>query len=559
MTFALDVTQSYPLLPTGSMAHNEELSYFSWSGASSFENPQILPDTKPIPAMPSRRLGNFGCRGTYVPYSFAIHAGRELPDVTFTIGDMKSASGTIPAADMDLRVVAPVYLPWGGDQPRLVNCMLLHDPEFVVALPDGKNAFKDPKYGSDAETLLPLTIPAGATRQFYLLVHVPENAPPGTYEGDLEAATGNGTVIAWDTELEVLPFDLEPAPYAFGAFCRSWIMDDESRKKEGIHGWRKTFDQFERELVNMGEHGFNTLNLYSSGVSKTESGWDFTELGRVLDAAVRAGLSRSPFVWYGHGLYMEPYTRGDRPTAPKTMEEVIANINALVPAVNAFCRDREYPRPAFFGHDEASGEALARLKPAYSAITNAGGIMTQACYAGYFAQIGTALGLPIVFGGAQTSPGRRDIKASQDAGDECWIYNCPATNMQASPSAFRRRYGLALYKNGEQGVGTWAYGDMGTYNFEERKGRPVFVFAFPTWTGKPIDTIIYEAYREGITDTRYMATLEKYLAEAKAKKAAPGLVVEVEKWLETFSVNDDLNAVRRQMADFIVSLRKATR
>ena len=84
--------------------------------------------------------------------------------------------------------------------------------------------------------------------------------------------------------------------------------------------------------------------------------------------------------------------------------------------------------------------------------------------------------------------------------------------------------------------------------------NPCFAMAWPTWSGKPIDTIIYEAFREGIYDTRYLATLQKHLQQAQAQAAAPELVARVETWLDTFSVHDDLQQVRRQMADWTIAL-----
>ena len=557
VTYALDITQSYPILPTGPTAHNEELSYYRMqTDGRRFENPQILPDVNPVPAKPSRKLANFGCRGTYVPYSFAIRAGAALEQLTFTAGDMTSSRGKIPASQMDIRVVTPVHLPW-GDSPRLFNCMLLHDPEFVAARPDGKNRFKDAKYGSDVESLLPVTIPAGKTRQFYLLVKIPDNATAGVYRGIVHARSANGKAITFKTELDLLDLDLEPTPYAYSAFCRSWLAGDEARQKEGIHGWRKSFAQLSAEMKNMGEHGFNTLNLYTSGITKTDDGWNFTVLDRLLKAAVEAGLDRSPFTYLGGAGYWMPYTRGDRPDAPDTIEKVIERLTERVTAINAFCREKGYPQPAYFGVDERSGKELADLRRAYQAVNDVGGLVTVACYPSYFQNIGTALSLPIVLGGGQTAVGRANMRASREAGYECWIYNCPPTSMHASPSVFRRRYGLMMWKNHEQGAAPWAYGDMGTYDFDERKGRTVFVFAFPTWSGKPVDSIIYEAYREGVYDARYMATLAKHLKEAKARRTSAELVARIENWLASFSVNDDLQRVRRQMADLILALRRS--
>jgi hypothetical protein len=240
---------------------------------------------------------------------------------------------------------------------------------------------------------------------------------------------------------------------------------------------------------------------------------------------------------------------------------VAARFQDFVPAVQAFCDRQGYPRPALYGHDEASGEALMRLRAGYTAVNQAGGLVTVACYPNYFDEIGEALSRPIVYGGGQTVKGQQALRESQKLGYECWIYNCPATSLPASPSVYRRRYGLAMWRNGEQGAAPWEYQGMPRpqagqppHGFDNVFTEPLYAVAYPTWAGPPIDTIIYEAFREGIYDTRYMATLEKKLRETRATAAAPELVTKVEQWLQTFSVNDDLQKVRRQMADFIIEL-----
>ena len=285
-----------------------------------------------------------------------------------------------------------------------------------------------------------------------------------------------------------------------------------------------------------------------------EDGWDFSELDKHLAMARRAGLTRSPFIWLGSAILFGIGPAGENKTVPQDINELKEYIDQYVTAVNRFCRSKGYPQPAFYGPDEASGERLIAVKPAYEAINKAGGIATSACYSDYFSALGTAMTLPILFGGVTSPSTEKIVRATQAAGQEVWIYNCPNTSMAASPSVYRRRYGLSLWKNRENGAVPWAYGDMGTYDFAERNGRQVFCFTFPTWSGKPIDTIIYEAYLEGIYDTRYMATLGKYLNQARQAKAAPQLVSEVEGWLASFSVHEDLGKVRRKMADYTVKL-----
>ena len=554
LSFVLDGTQSYAILPSGPDAHVDENSYYGWGQqADSFENPQLLPETWPVPAPPGRVLANFGCRGLFVPFSFAVRAGQDLDGLVFTASDLTCAAGTIPAAALDLRVVGVWYRPYGG-KLRLMNEPLFHDPRFAVPVPgENRNEFKDPLYGDDTPELLPVRIAAGTTRQFYALVRVPADAEAGVYRGVVEGTTVTGQRIPFDLELEVMPFDLEPTPFAYSAFYRSYLADPVTKRREGIHSKRKTPAQMQAELINMAEHGMNTLNLYVGNPRRTDSGWDFSELEQCLAMAKRAGLTRSPFTWLGHGLNLAPVP-GRK--GAETLAEVLDGIARLVPAVNRFCAERGYPQPAFFGADERSGEELARLGPGYEAVNAAGGLLTVACYSDYWANVGAAISVPIVFGGAVSASARHAIRQSQSAGLEVWIYNCPSTNMPATPSAYRRRYGLALWRLGENGAAPWEYSGVhytaSPYVFEP--DTPVYAFAFPTWSGKPIDSIIFEAFREGIYDTRYAVTLETVLERAKLAKVAPERTAAIEEWLAAFSVNDDLRRVRRQMADFLVEL-----
>jgi len=558
IAFTLDPTQSYAILPTGPEGHNDELTHYSWNGGG-FENPQLLPEAKVIPAGPSREMKGFGCRGTTVALSFALAPEKTVEGLTFEVSDI----GDIPADAVDIRYVATWWRPWNNRSklgPRLMNEMLLHDPEFAVPLAEKKeNVYKDAKFGDDTEALQPVTIEGGTVRQFYVTVEVPEDAAAGVHRGTITAKADGSKAAVMSAEVEVLRFDLEPTPLAYSFFYRSYLTDEASAKERGIHSWFKTPAQMEAELVNMAQHGCNTLNLYGGSPKATDDGWDFSELELCLAMAKRAGLTRSPFTWLGSGRYFIPYTKPDRQNVPRDMEEVVETFNRFIPAVNALCDARGYPRPALFGHDEASGEKLMKLRRGYSAVNEAGGTITVACYPSFFDEIGDALSLPIIYGGGQTLKGREAMRKSQALGYECWIYNCPATNLPASPSVYRRRYGLAMWRNGEEGAAPWEYAGVPRRRdqspaYHNDFDNPMYAVAYPTWSGKPIDTIIYEAFREGVYDTRYMATLEKALAQAKEAGGAPELVAKVEKWLETFSVNDDLQKVRRQLADFIVAL-----
>ena len=68
-----------------------------------------------------------------------------------------------------------------------------------------------------------------------------------------------------------------------------------------------------------------------------------------------------------------------------------------------------------------------------------------------------------------------------------------------------------MWRNGENGAMPWEYQgypwNSDRQPYADDFDTSIFVMAYPTWSGKPIDTVHFEAFREGIYDTRYLATV----------------------------------------------------
>ena len=115
-----------------------------------------------------------------------------------------------------------------------------------------------------------------------------------------------------------------------------------------------------------------------------------------------------------------------------------------------------------------------------------------------------------------------------------------------------------MWRNGEHGVANWEYQGLGRREADPQYNNdfqnPIYAMAYPVWEGKPIDTIHFEAFREGVYDARYMATLEKHLAAARKSGKKTAMCARIDTWLASFSVNDNVNELRERMADFIVVL-----
>jgi hypothetical protein len=80
-----------------------------------------------------------------------------------------------------------------------------------------------------------------------------------------------------------------------------------------------------------------------------------------------------------------------------------------------------------------------------------------------------------------------------------------------NPEIYRQNYGFDLWNAGYDGAMNFAYQHQegqSTWNDFDSTDYRDFVFAYPTSNGV-IDTIQWEGWREGVDDTRYLASLKK--------------------------------------------------
>ena len=149
---------------------------------------------------------------------------------------------------------------------------------------------------------------------------------------------------------------------------------------------------------------------------------------------------------------------------------------------------------------------------------------------------------------------QRMIKAAHRNGNKIFTYFDPQGG-QPFPEYHRRHRGLGLWKTGLDGTMTWAYVHIWSRTIRpddpEIKGNGVgiggnsFVLRGPQG---PLDTLSWEGYREGYDDARYLATLQNALAKAKAAGKQTELVAQTQRWLDSITVDADLDAWRREMA-----------
>ena len=482
----------------------------------------ILPDERLVPGTPSTVIPVVAAPGEYEPASFVVSALSPLDSLTVAVGDLRGEGGIIPGDRVDVRVVKCWYqagTAWvgnGQDKSKriLVPELLLHDDALVtvaaekqedhlkLSFPEGEKYvwISDPtevaRGGSlpvetfpvkDSPVLLPVSLQAGKTMQFWLTVHVPGTATAGTYEGNIALKTAEATVAELTLKLDVLPFELLPPYYTSS-------MDYHGKPGPGngtIGSWGKSWAQFRSELENMVAHGLRNCQHYN-----------ITEdiLGEVLRIRQEVGMDNRT-------LYLKNTIPIGNPTDREALQTIKERVRDVLELTRAYGTETVY----FYGMDERRGEELVSQRPAWTAVREAGGKIFVAGYEENIDLMGDIQDMHVRAG----RPNREEVAKWHALGHKIFCYANPQTGVE-NPVVYRRNFGLVLWKYDYDGAATNAYQHTfgATWNDFDHRTYRAHTIAYPTVDGV-VDTIAWEGYREGVDDVRYVTTLQSAIEAAR--------------------------------------------
>ena len=133
------------------------------------------------------------------------------------------------------------------------------------------------------------SLAAGASRWWWLVLHVRDDQAPGTYEGTVTFTPSRGSAHRFPVSVRVWPFKLrQPPGEVFGMYWgRRYILYP---------------DTIAQQFADLREHGCNgiTLDLGPKGGFQADGSLqlDFSEMDEILKLAVAHGLT-SPIPWNG--------------------------------------------------------------------------------------------------------------------------------------------------------------------------------------------------------------------------------------------------------------------
>lgn len=410
--------------------------------------------------------------GEYEPATVAIRALDDLSGVHVETGDLTAGAATIPAEAIEVRTVRcwpqRIGSSWGNEY-RVV-------PELL-------------------EARASVDVPANTTQQFWLTVHVPADAAPGNYTGQVAVVAGEGR---WEVPLRltVLPFALEPAERPVGMYWHD----------ERVEGAVQ-----DAQIRDMVAHGCTAVTLDTPVEITNVDGRmqvDGSRLVALLRKLQAMGIT-GPI----------PYNGGVEGRVKRAFpDEFDARYTEAIARIEELTAGSGTPKLLYYPVDEIgnSDDRGQRAHELCALIAQAPGATSYITVNNYAAGEKWGDTFDIWCGNIEYTAEQEQALLAR--GKRYMRYGSAYLN---DCRRARNSSGLGFYRRPAEAMYYWHYqaynGDP--YNDFDGTARD-WCAAYPGEDGEQIPTLDWEAIREGIDDMRYIATLKSLAARAAEGTAA---------------------------------------
>jgi len=468
----------------------------------------IFPNTVPRAEELDPQLRTFAALGEYEPVTLTVYPLAHVPELRVTAGDLRSADARIPTENIDIRCVR-----YQRVRPNYSTYYSYHVAPDVL----------------ERHTSVALT--PGENRRFWITIRAPEEAVPGVYSGSLSLASPNQPPSVIPLTVRVLPIRLSKNPdHIYGMYYR----DPLSQCDEGNSALANEY--FARKAAaernDMFEHGMNTHTSSVSGLQRDDQGrWSIdgeeTERRIALDRA--HGLGGKPLVvsfpvetWYARLVDSRGLGSHLRLVRDNVPDSFFAEVTRMVEAIEQERQQRNWPEFLYYPIDEPSTEEksvrfMVNVLRAVKQVPGARTYITADPSHEHFAPLWPYVDVwccqPFVFGYDKI----RQLSAEKNIEFWCYPNHISGENDHTPARGARMTWGFGFWRSGFKALIPWIYQSSSGDPWNYLDGTSMDFFNRSAPDGEPIPVTLWEAYREGIDDGRYVYTLEQLIQTGKQR------------------------------------------
>ena len=438
-------------------------------------------------------LTAFASPGEFEPLGAAIYAARKLSSVRVEVSELRhSTAARISGRDLDLRVVKR-YL-----RRRRYNS----SPDDAVF---SSRYLLRPK---------PFDMAPNTFRRLHLIVRVPKGSRPGTYRGTLRIRPEGAPAAELPVALDVLDIELGPPRKHYSAYYYGRHTGRSEAEAEAV---------IRRELADLRAHGADRL-LWRPRISYRKEGDrivpDYESVRKHVALLREFGFQPPYLVWTGLEHLARLMGSEESEEFLRTGEQALRGLVelgkkegwgevAVTHMDEVFGRDR-FERYVRLTRAVRRVPGLRMYITFHSRPTPEVAEMTRRINP--FVDIRGYHGHSIDMWLAADHSFEELTALLKQSGDEAWCYYNPRS-VDVTPEWQRIVNGLWLWLGPITTHCPWIYNSYRGDPLDDADGFD-FGYAFPVGD-EIVPTRLWEAYREGVDDCRYLSTLEALIARRK--------------------------------------------
>ncbi|MCY2954915.1 MAG: hypothetical protein NTU53_23545 [Planctomycetota bacterium] len=463
----------------------------------------IYPHTKPRPEDLDPPLRLFATPGEFEPTNFVVYPLKDLAGAKVIVSDI----GPVPAKNIDIRHV-----------------------RFSLARPNYTVRYRYRIVPDMLEHVEQLDLSAGENARFWLTIRVPDDAPAGIYNGRVTFECSGGKAEVPIT-LRILPFKLIDDPgKIFGIYYYhpldqvAGATDEVSRQY-----FRRRAELEHQDLVAHGTRNIVLSCWCAPADAQGNLKFDWELLADKISLWKKYGF-QGPIVMHistdgVYAKYMKERYGSHLRGVKDPPDEFGREITAMVKAIEAERQRRGWPEFLYYPVDEPStDEAAVSFMVKVLKACKAAGVRTYVTADPTHEQFAPMRPFIDVWCAQPFTPDRQTILADRKARKvEYWCYpnHVNGENDHTPIAGARMTYGFGFWRSGFLALIPWIYSASNGDPFNYLDGSSMDFFNRHEPDGSLIPVAMWEAYREGYDDYRYVYTLEQLITEgSKSSKAA---------------------------------------